>query len=98
MKKTKKKQKANYREGITWSEIGMLNIQMAKEKELPVTENEQLKFCELGLLGYESAKSLLHTIYFAIILRGRAVYNMIYNQQGAKRRFSYDHFLSSKPE
>ena len=71
---------------------------MAKEKKLPVTENEQLKFCELGLLGYESAKSLLHTIYFAIILRGRAVYNMIYNQRGAKRRVSYDHFLSSKPE
>ena len=47
---------------------------MAKEKKLPVTENEQLKFCELGLLGYELAKSLLHTIYFAIILRGRAVY------------------------
>ena len=68
----KKKQKTNSNEAITWSEIGKLNIQ-AKEKKLPVTENEQLKFCELGLQGYESAKSLLHTVYFAIILRGRAV-------------------------
>ena len=67
---------------------------MAKEKKLTVTENEQLKFCELGLLGYKSAKSLLHTVYLTITLRGRAVYEMIYNQRGARRRVVYYHFLS----
>ena len=66
--------------------------------KLPVTENEQLNFYELGSLGYKSAKWLLHTVNLTIILRGRAVYEMIYNQRGAKRRVGYDHFLSSKPE
>ena len=33
-----------------------------------------------------------------ITLRGRTVYEMIYNQRGAKRRVVYDHFLSRKPE
>ena len=36
--------------------------------------------------------------YLTIILRGRAGYEMIYNQRGAQRRVGYDHFLSSKPE
>ena len=37
-------------------------------------------------------------IYLAIIPRGRAGYEMIYNQRGAYRRVGYDHFISSKPE
>ena len=37
-------------------------------------------------------------IYLTIILRGRAGYEMIYNQRGAKRRVGYDHFISSEPE
>ena len=37
-------------------------------------------------------------IYLRIILRGRAGYEMIYNQLGATRLVGYDHFISSKPE
>lgn len=30
---------------------------------LPVTETEEKKFSEFGLLGFKFAKSLLHTVY-----------------------------------
>ena len=32
---------------------------LAKKEKLPVTENEKQKFWELGLLGFESAKSII---------------------------------------
>ena len=37
-------------------------------------------------------------IYLTFILRGRAGYEMIYNQLGATRLVGYGHFISSKPE
>ena len=37
---------------------------MSKEEDLPVTEKEEQKFWELGLLGCKSAISLLHTVYY----------------------------------
>ena len=37
---------------------------LSKEGDLPVTENEEQKFWELGLLGCRSTISLLHPVYY----------------------------------
>ena len=37
---------------------------LSKEEDLPVTNKEEQKFWELGLLGCKSAISLLHTVYY----------------------------------
>ena len=39
-------------------------LQNKKAEKLPVTQDEENKFCEMGLLGCQSAKSLLNTVYF----------------------------------
>ena len=39
-------------------------LQHKKAEKLPVTEEEESKFWEMGLLGCQSAKSLLNTVYF----------------------------------
>ena len=38
-------------------------LQNKKAEKFPVTEEEESKFWELGLLGCQSAKSLLNTVY-----------------------------------
>ena len=39
-------------------------LQNKKAEKLPVTQEEENKFWEMGLLGCQSAKSLLNTVYF----------------------------------
>ena len=39
-----------------------VTLKNKKEEKVPVTENEEQKFWELGLLGCKSAKSLLQTV------------------------------------
>ena len=39
-------------------------LQNKKAEKLPVTQKEDNKFWEMGLLGCQSAKSLLNTVYF----------------------------------
>ena len=39
-------------------------LQNKKAEKLPVTEEQESKFWELGLLGCQSAKSLLNTVYY----------------------------------
>ena len=39
-------------------------LQNNKAEKLPVTRKEENKFWEMGLLGCQSAKSLLNTVYF----------------------------------
>ena len=52
------------RSGIrTYAETTLIKF-LSKEEDLPVAENEEQKFWELGLLGCKSAISLLHTVYY----------------------------------
>ena len=39
-------------------------LQNKKAEKLPVTQEEENKFWEMGLLDCQSAKSLLNTVYF----------------------------------
>ena len=41
-----------------------VTLKNKKEERVPATENEEQKFCELGLLGCKSATLLLHTVYY----------------------------------
>ena len=41
-----------------------VGLQIKKAEKLPVTQEEENKFWEMGLLGCQSAKSLLNTVYF----------------------------------
>ena len=41
-----------------------VTLKNKKEEKVPVTENEEQKFWELGPSGCKSSKSLLHTVYY----------------------------------
>ena len=59
-----------------------VTLKNKKEEKVPVTENEEQKFLELGLLGCKSSKSLLHTVLFIVITEsylGFAAVNIEFN-------------------
>lgn len=41
-----------------------VTLKIKKEEKVPVAENEEQKFWELGLLSCKSVKSLLLTVYY----------------------------------
>ena len=78
-----------------------VTLKNKKEEKVPVTENEEQKFWELGLLGCKSSKSFRHTVLFIVITEsylGLTAVNIEFNCSKFWCWFEFNSFRRKRSE